>query len=90
MRQLILVSYLFIILFTTVGAQGLTDSNLPIVIINIDGGIPILDNPRVRASMKIIRREPGERNYTSDQNNPLYLNYEGRIDIKIRGSSSKF
>jgi len=89
MRQVILVSYLFIILFTPVGAQGLTDSNLPIVIINTDGGIPILDNPRVRASMKIIRREPGERNYTSDQNNPLYLNYDGRIDIEIRGSSSQ-
>jgi hypothetical protein len=71
------------------GAQGLTDSNLPIVIINTDGGVPIVDDPRVLASMKIIYRGPGERNYVADQNNPQYLNYDGRIDIEIRGSSSQ-
>lgn len=89
MRQLILIPCLFIVLINPVRAQSLTDSNLPIVIINTDGGIQIPDNPRVRASMKIILRGQGERNYVTDQNNPLYLNYDGRIDIEIRGSSSQ-
>jgi hypothetical protein len=89
MRQLILISCLLINFGWSVNAQSFTDSNLPIVIINTDGGTPIIDNPRVRASMKIIRRGPGERNYVTDQDNPLYLNYDGRIDIEIRGSSSQ-
>ena len=39
--------------------------------------------------MKIIYRGPGQRNYVTDQNNPAYLNYDGRIDIEKRGSSSQ-
>ncbi len=39
--------------------------------------------------MKIIYRGLGERNHLSDQGNPDYLNYDGRIDIEIRGSSSQ-
>ena len=70
-------------------AQTFTDSNLPIVIINTDHGIEIPDAPRVRGSMKIIYRGPGLRNYISDQDNELYLNYNGRIDIELRGSSSQ-
>jgi len=68
----------------------LVDSNLPIVIINTDGDSTILDSPRVWATMKIIYRGPGIRNKVSDQNNPVYLNYNGRIDIEIRGSSSQW
>lgn len=89
MRHLLLfISFLLVV---TVGldSQSLTDSNLPIVIINTDGGAPVVDDPRVLASMKIIYRGPGERNYVTDQNNPQYLNYDGRIDIEIRGSSSQ-
>jgi hypothetical protein len=40
--------------------------------------------------MKIIYRGPGQRNYVTDQTNPVYLSYDGRIDIEIRGSSSQF
>lgn len=29
------------------------------------------------------------RNYVTDQNTPAYLNYDGRINIEIRGSSSQ-
>ena len=72
-----------------VSAQTITDSNLPVFIINTDGSASIVDNPRVLASLKIIYRGPGQRNYLTDQNNPLYLNYNGRIDIEIRGSSSQ-
>src|SRR5664280_1768029 len=66
-----------------------TGSNLPIVIINTDGNVPILDNPRVMANMKIIYRGPGVRNNVLDQSIAGYLNYNGRIDIELRGSSSQ-
>jgi hypothetical protein len=70
-------------------AQSFTDSNLPIVIINTDGNTSIPDQPRVGATMKIIYSGEGVRNYISDQNNPDVLNYNGRIDIEVRGSSSQ-
>ena len=82
----------FILLFlmaAPVAGQTLTDSNLPIVIISTDGGVTIPDEPKVKATMKIIDRGPGQRNYVADQDNPLYLNYNGRIGIELRGSSSQ-
>lgn len=69
--------------------QIFTDSNLPIVLINTDGGVGIPDAPRVFASMKIIYRGQGLRNYLTDQNTPAYINYSGRINIETRGSSSQ-
>jgi hypothetical protein len=89
MKRFFFITFFFIILSGNISAQSLTSSNLPIVIINTDGGTAIVDNPRVLATMKIIYRGPGERNYMTDQNNTLYLNYNGRIDIEIRGSSSQ-
>jgi spore coat protein CotH len=75
-------------------AQTFTDSNLPIVIITTDldqnnQPLEILDDPKILASMKIIKRPDGSRNYLSDQNTTAYLNYNGRIGIEIRGSSSQ-
>lgn len=70
-------------------AQIFTDSNLPIVIIETDGGVPIPDEPKVLANMKIIWHQDGSRNYLSDANNPEFLNYDGRIGIERRGSSSQ-
>ncbi len=70
-------------------SQAFTQSNLPIVIISTDGGVAIPDDPRVLANMKIIYRGEGMTNFVADQNNPAYLNYNGRIDIEIRGSSSQ-
>lgn len=75
-------------------AQTFTDSNLPIVIITTDldqnnQPLEILDDPKILASLKIIKRPDGSRNYLSDQNTTAYLNYNGRIGIEIRGSSSQ-
>jgi hypothetical protein len=70
-------------------SQTFTDSNLPIVIINTDEGVVIPDAPRVFASMKIIFRGEGLRNYLTDQSTPSNLNYDGRINIETRGSSSQ-
>jgi hypothetical protein len=70
-------------------SQSFTDSNLPIVLINTDGGVSIRDSPRVLANMKIIYRGEDLRNWIADQDTAKYLNYNGRIDIEIRGSASQ-
>lgn len=94
MRQLFLISILLLFVATT-EAQTFTDSNLPLIIINTDinpgTGRPaeIPDEPKIPATMKIIFRPDGSRNYIKDQNNPDYLNYNGRIGIEKRGSSSQ-
>jgi hypothetical protein len=93
MRQILLLMLLISAL--QVQAQDLADSNLPIVIITTDTNpdthqpFEISDDPRVLASMKIIKRPDGSRNYLADQNTAAYLNYNGRINIEIRGSTSQ-
>ncbi|MES2746726.1 MAG: CotH kinase family protein [Bacteroidota bacterium] len=80
---------------TTMFAQPFTDSNLPIVVITTDIDpntslpFPIVDDPRVLATMKIIKHPDGTRNYLTDINTAAYLNYNGRISIEIRGSTSQ-
>ena len=88
-RKLCFNIILFLVVLAPLRGQALTDSNLPIVIINTDGGVIIPDEPKVKATMKIIDRGPGQRNYVTDQNNTAYLNYNGRIGIELRGSSSQ-
>jgi hypothetical protein len=87
-RYLSLISLLFCI-YVSSYSQIFTDSNLPIVLINTDGGVDIPDAPRVFADMTIIFRGEDQRNYLTDQNTTGYLNYNGRINIEIRGSSSQ-
>ena len=86
-RFIVILSFLLIPLLSF--AQILTDSNLPIVIIDTDGGVTIPDEPKVLATMKIIWHQDGSRNYMTDVNNPEFLNYNGRIGIERRGSSSQ-
>lgn len=82
--------FLGLLIFSSAAGQTFSDSNLPIVVINTDNNSAIVDYPRVFGEMRIIRRGGNERNYLSDKNNPAYLNYEGRISIEIRGSSSQY
>lgn len=86
-----LVSLLFTLLLVSVfaKAQVFTDSNLPIVVIETDGGVTIPDEPKVLATMKIIWHQDGSRNYLTDIDNPAFLNYSGRIGIERRGSTSQ-
>jgi hypothetical protein len=85
----------FSVFVLSASAQTLTDSNLPIVVINTDNDpntslpLEILDDPRVLATMKIIKHTDGSRNFMTDINNATHLNYNGRINIEIRGSSSQ-
>ncbi|MCR5035727.1 MAG: CotH kinase family protein [Bacteroidales bacterium] len=88
MKRFVLILLLLLVQMLSM-AQVFTDSNLPIVIIETDGGVPIPDEPKVLANMKIIWHQDGSRNYVSDANNPAFLNYDGRIGIEIRGSSSQ-
>lgn len=86
---------LFCLLVLSAAAQSFTDSNLPIVLIQTDidpaTGLPaeIPDDPKVLGSMKVIRRPNGARNYVTDANTAAYLEYNGRIGIEIRGSTSQ-
>ena len=70
-------------------AQILTDSNLPIVVIETDNHVNIPDEPKVLGTMKIIWHQDGSRNYMTDIDNPEFLNYNGRIGIETRGSTSQ-
>ena len=84
-----LVGFILIMSWLCAQAQILTDSNLPIVVIETDGGVNIPDEPKVLGTMKIIWHQDGSRNYLTDINNPAFLNYDGRIGIELRGSSSQ-
>ena len=94
MKKLLPVSILLLCSIFS-DAQVFTSSNLPIVIIDTDKNpntgwpLEIPDEPKIPATMKIIFRPNDSRNYLTDQNNPDYLNYNGRIAIEKRGSSSQ-
>lgn len=82
--------FVFLIIMSLSGiAQNFTDSNLPIVVINTDNNANIPDEPKVLGTMKIIWHQDGSRNYLTDIDNPEFLNYDGRIGIERRGSSSQ-
>lgn len=85
----LLILLLIIICKFDVYGQVFTESNLPIIIINTDNSQAIQDEPRVLGTMKIIYNGPGIQNYLSNQTNLASLNYNGRIDIEVRGSSSQ-
>ncbi len=95
LRTLAFLLFLTVYPMWSAVSQTFTDSNLPIVIINTDidpnTGQPleIPDDPRVLATMKVIKHPDGSRNYVSDQNTAAFLNYNGRISIEIRGSTSQ-
>ena len=88
MRKFI-YTLLILALVPMLRAQNFTDSNLPIVVINTDNGASIPDDDRVYGDMKIIWHPDGSRNYLSDINNPAFLNYDGRINIERRGTTSQ-
>ena len=56
---------------------------------NTNSPIEIPDEPKILATMQLIFRPDGTRNYLTDITNDSYLNYNGRIGIQLRGSSSQ-
>jgi CotH kinase protein/Secretion system C-terminal sorting domain len=71
--------------FSVANAQTLTTSNLPILRINT-GGLSIVDEPKITATMQIIDNGTGQINNVND--NPT--GYNGKIGIEYRGSTSQF
>lgn len=61
-----------------------TSSDLPILVINTNGGATIPDDPKIPGNLKIIYNGPGVRNYLTD----TVYDYNGLIGIERRGSSS--
>ena len=74
--------------------QEFTESNLPIFIITTEideeTGLPmeIPDDPKIWADLKIIWNEDGSTNYVAEDDEDA-LNYNGKIKIELRGSSSQ-
>jgi subtilisin-like proprotein convertase family protein len=65
------------------GYYSITESDLPIVVINTNG-TEIMNEPKVMATMGIIDNGPGNMNHTGDPFN----DYDDHIGIEIRGNSS--
>ena len=80
----IILFVLILVSFDLYG-QVFTDSNLPIVVLSTENNQPIVDDPRIVAHMGIIDNGTGVRNYLTDP----FTNYDGRIEIEIRGSTSQ-
>jgi CotH protein/type IX secretion system substrate protein len=79
---------LFLLLAQTVPLQAqvfFISSNLPIVVITTNGGVPVPDEPKVKAHLGIIWNGDGELNNLSDPFNE----YDGVAGIELRGSSSQ-
>jgi hypothetical protein len=89
MNRVIAIIVLIIAASSGAHSQSFTDSSLPIVVISTDGGVQVPDEPGVMAGMKIISRGGGARNYLTDADSLQFLNYNGRIDIELRGSSTQ-
>ena len=65
-------------------AGSFTSSNLPIIVINTEGGVGIPDEPKITADMGIIYNN-GARNYLTDPFNE----YSGKIGIETRGNKTQ-
>jgi hypothetical protein len=81
MRAL-LPGLLLLFLFSAGFAQEGMD--IPLVVIDVNGGFPIPDEPKIVAHMKIIDHSPGNLNHASDSGNI----YDGKVGIEKRGAYS--
>lgn len=73
-----------LIVSVTAGAQTLSSSNLPIIVINTNGQ-EIPNDPKITADMGIIYNGEGVRNNITD----AFTQYNGKIGIEVRGQSSQ-
>lgn len=85
MKRILLVLLMFVKFGLFFSQVTFTDSNLPIVVITQPSGQTINDVSRIVCDMGVIDNGAGNRNYII---NP-YNNYNGKIAIEIRGSTSQ-
>ena len=84
MRKIILFFISIVAVFHAQAQVNLTQSNLPIIVINTNG-VTIPDEPKINVNMKLYWKGDGVNNTTSDV--PVY---DGRIGIERRGSTSQY
>ncbi|HPR31598.1 MAG TPA: CotH kinase family protein, partial [Prolixibacteraceae bacterium] len=83
-KKLVPYSFILLTVFSfTAYAQNLTESKLPIIIIDTKGN-QIVDEPKITALMKVLN-QPGGINKITDQT----YEYDGPIGIEIRGNTSQ-
>lgn len=85
MKYLLLAFFVVVHVGFANSQVNFTNSNLPIVVITQPAGQTINDQTRIVCDMGVIDNGPGIQNYTA---NP-YNNYNGKIAIEIRGSTSQ-
>jgi hypothetical protein len=66
-------------------AQTFTSSNLPIIVIDTHG-LTIPDDGKITADLGVINNGEGQTNNLTD----AFTDYNGKIGIELRGSSSQF
>ena len=84
MKKLYFTILLTVTFLANISAQFLTNSNLPIILINTNGAT-IYDEPKIKTDLKIIYNGVGKINKTTDAPN----HYNGLAGIEYRGSSSQ-
>ncbi|MBI2430332.1 MAG: CotH kinase family protein, partial [Ignavibacteriales bacterium] len=84
MKNLLCAFIIFWTFVLSLNAQTFTSSNLPIVVIDTHGQT-IVNEPKITVDMRIIDNGEGKRNNLTD----TAYNYNGKIGIEIRGSSSQ-
>lgn len=85
MKQAVLLLVIILSTFLGYSQVTLTDSNLPIVVITQPPGQTINDAARIVCDMGVIDNGTGVRNYMTDS----FSNYNGKIAIEVRGSTSQ-
>jgi len=81
-----IINFLFVLIVNNNSfcQVNFVDSNLPIIVIQTNGQ-SIVDEPKITCDMGVIWNEDGSRNFLSDPFNE----YDGKIGIEIRGSTSQ-
>jgi len=77
---------IFILLILSLFLTGYSQVSydIPIVVVDVNGGFPIPDEPKIVAHMKVIDHGPGAFNLVSDSGNI----YDGNVGIEVRGRYS--
>ena len=85
MKYLIAFSIYILSVSQLISQVNFTSSDLPIIIVNTNNGLPIVDDPKIEATIGIIYNGEGVRNTIFDARNE----YFGKCGIEIRGESSQ-
>ena len=85
MKYLFAFSIYFLFISKLISQVSFTSSDLPIIVVNTNNGLPIVDDPKIEATIGIIYNGEGERNTIFDARNE----YFGKCGIEIRGESSQ-